>query len=74
VPINKYSNLKLPFRNKAFICIRTYSTHNNNFHSNTENLNLNNKPIIPSVKFYDNAHDMEKEIISENKAKSGIYL
>jgi hypothetical protein len=72
VPINKYSNLKLPFNNKAFI--RTYSTHNNNNSHSTENLNLNNKPIIPSVKFYDNAHDMKKEIISENKAKSGIYL
>jgi hypothetical protein len=28
VPIHKYSNVKLPFSNKALISIRTYSTHN----------------------------------------------
>jgi len=65
VPINKYSNIKLPFKNNE-ISIRTYSTQN------TEN--LNNKSIIPSVKFYDNAHDMKKDIISENKSKAGIYM
>lgn len=74
VPIHKYSNVKLPFNNKALISIRTYSTYNkNNLHS-TENLNLNNKSIIPSVKLYDNAYNMKKKIICENKAKSGIYL
>lgn len=67
VPIQKYSNVKPPFSNKSFTHIRTYSTHSNN--------DLNNKSIPTSlVKLYDNAHNMKIDIISENKAKSGIYM
>jgi len=60
VPIQKYFNVKNPFSNKFLISVRTYSTHKSN---NTF-----------SVKTYDNAYNMKKEIISENKAKSGIYM
>lgn len=53
----------------------TYSTNNKkNLHSTTENVDLNYKSIILSVKFYDNAYNMKKEIICENKDKSAIYL
>ena len=75
VPIHKYSNVKLLFSNKALLFIMTYSTNNKkNLHSTTENVDLNYKSIILSVKFYDNAYNMKKEIICENKDKSAIYL
>ena len=67
VPIQKYSYVKNPFSCKSLISIRTYSTHKPN--------NINEMSIsTPSVKIYDNAYNMKKEIISENKAKSGIYM
>ena len=67
VPIQKYSNVKNPFSSKSIATRRTYSTHKPN--------NINEMSIsTPSVKIYDNAYNMKKEIISENKAKSGIYM
>lgn len=76
VPIQKYSKFKSPFNNQTLISIRAYSTHNqNNPNSHMENLNLNNESIsTPSVKIYNNAHNFKKEIILENKGKSGIYM
>ena len=66
VPIQKCSNLnnKL-FKNGICIFKHTYSTLTNN------SLNFYN---VNYIKFYENAYDMKKDILNENKGKSGIYM
>jgi group I intron endonuclease len=80
VPIQKYPYVKFSFRNKALTSVRTYSTHNNitTLAKALDVLDLNNKssalPCTTSIKLYNNAYTMKKDIISENKGKSGIYM
>lgn len=61
VPIQKCSNNNLYLSHSNFI--RTYSTSRNNPYNN----------IYP-VKIYENAFYNRKDIIKENKNKSGIYM
>jgi hypothetical protein len=59
VPIQKYSKNN----NIKFNLIRTYST-----------LSSNPQYNISHVKVYENALEMRKDILKENKNKSGIYM
>jgi hypothetical protein len=63
---NKYNSLNY----RGFTTIRTYSTLPYN---NVENKNLTHMNDLP-VKVYENAYCMKKDILKENKGKSGIYL
>jgi group I intron endonuclease len=66
VPIQKCSKLNNNiFKNGIFISKYTYSTVSNNPLKN-DNINY--------VKLYENASDMKKDILNENKGKSGIYM
>lgn len=66
VPIQKCSksNYSL-FKNVGYISKHSYSTLSKNPLSN-DNIN--------HVKFYGNVFDMKKDILNENKGKSGIYM
>jgi excinuclease UvrABC nuclease subunit len=66
VPIQKYSKLNNNlFKNEVFVFKHSYSTLSKN---SLRNDNVN------SVKFYKNVFDMKKDILNENKSKSGIYM
>jgi len=66
VPIQKYSKLNNNlFKNEVFVFKHSYSTVSKNSLTN-ENVNY--------VKFYANTFDMKKDILNENKGKSGIYM
>jgi group I intron endonuclease len=65
VPIQKCSKFNSLLKNKMYIPIRTYTTLSDNPLENND-INL--------VKFYENAYDMRKDILKENKGKSGIYM
>lgn len=66
VPIQKCSKLNNNFfKNGMSISKHTYSTLSKN------SLNLDN---LNYVKFYENLFDMKKDILNENKGKSGIYM
>lgn len=66
VPIQKCSKLNNNlFKNGMYISKHTYSTLSKNF-LNFDNLNY--------VKFYENIFDLKKDILNENKGKSGIYM
>jgi group I intron endonuclease len=66
VPIQKCSKLNNNFfKNEMYISKHTYSTLSKN-PLNFYNLNY--------VKFYENVFDMKKDILNENKGKSGIYM
>ena len=64
VPIQKCSKLNIFSNRKLHIPLRSYTTLSNNY---LENNNIN-------VKFYEDAYNMKKDILSENKGKSGIYM
>lgn len=66
VPIQKYSNLNNNlFKNEVYVFKHSYSTLSKN--------SLRND-YVNNVKFYENAFDMKKDILNENKGKSGIYM
>ena len=66
VPIQKYSKLNNNlFKNEVYVFKHSYSTVSKNNLRN-DNVNL--------VKFYENIFDMKKDILNENKSKSGIYM
>lgn len=66
VPIQKCSKLNNNFfKNGMSISKHTYSTLSKN------SLNLDN---LNYVKFYEYLFDMKKDILNENKGKSGIYM
>jgi group I intron endonuclease len=66
VPIQKSSKFNnIFFTNGLYTSKHTYST----LSYNPENTDENNY-----VKFYENAFDMKKDILNENKGKSGIYM
>jgi group I intron endonuclease len=66
VPVQKCSkfdnNISI---NKVFISVRTYTTLPSN-HLENDDVNY--------IKVYENAFDMRKDILNENKGKSGIYM
>ena len=66
VPIQKFykSNNSL-FKNVVYISKHSFSTLSKNPLSNES---------INHVKFYDNIFNMRKDILNENKGKSGIYM
>jgi group I intron endonuclease len=67
VPIQKCSKFNNTFlKSKMYILIRTYTTLPNNYLDNNNNINY--------VKTYKDAYDMKKDILKENKSKSGIYM
>jgi excinuclease UvrABC nuclease subunit len=66
VPVQKYSNKNIQIlKIKQFISVRTYSVISGN------QLNHINKKY---EKVYENISDMKKDILNENKGKSGIYM
>jgi len=66
VPIQKYSKLNNNlFKNEVYVFKHSYSTLSKNSLRN-DNVNY--------VKFYENVFDMKKDILNENKSKSGIYM
>jgi group I intron endonuclease len=66
VPIQKCSKLNNNlFKNRICISKHTYTT------STDKPLNLED---INYIKFYENAFNMKKDILNENKGKSGIYM
>jgi group I intron endonuclease len=66
VPIQKYFKLNNNlFKNGLYISKHSYTT--------VSKFTLN-KDTINYVKFYENAFDMKKDILNENKGKSGIYM
>uniref|UniRef100_UPI002028B26D hypothetical protein n=1 Tax=Russula rosea TaxID=176822 RepID=UPI002028B26D len=66
VPIQKYFKLNNNlFKNGVYISKHSYTTVSKNY-LKTDNINY--------VKFYENAFDMKKDILNENKGKSGIYM
>jgi group I intron endonuclease len=66
VPIQKCSKFNNNFlKNKIYIPIRTYTTSSGNHLDN----NYTNY-----IKVYENAFDMIKDILKENKGKPGIYM
>jgi hypothetical protein len=66
VPIQKYSKLNNNlFKNEVYVFKHSYSTLSKNSLRN-DNVNF--------VKFYENVFDMKKDILNENKSKSGIYM
>ena len=66
VPIQKCYKFNNNFlKNKIYISIRTYTT------SSSKPLDNN---YTNYIKVYENAFDMKKDIIKENKGKSGIFM
>src|SRR5205814_2523777 len=66
VPIQKCSKFNNTIlKNKIYIPLRSYTTLSGN--------PLDNNEINP-VKVYGDAYDMRKDILKENKGKSGIYM
>lgn len=66
VPIQKSSKFnKILLKNGVYTSKHTYSTLSNNSLKNDD---------INYVKFYENVFDMKKDILNENKGKSGIYM
>jgi len=66
VPVQKYSNKdKQIIKNKQFILVRTYSVLSDNQLNHID---------IKYAKVYENISDMKKDILNENKGKSGIYM
>jgi len=66
VPVQKCSKFDNKILiNKVFIPVRTYTTLPGN-HLESEEINY--------IKMYENAFDMRKDILNENKGKSGIYM
>jgi len=66
VPTQKYSKLNNNlFKNEVYVFKHSYSTLSKN---SLRNDNVNH------VKFYENIFDMKKDILNENKGKSGIYM
>lgn len=66
VPIQKCTKLNNNlFKNGVYISKHTYTTLSKNLLKN-DNINY--------VKLYENAFDMKKDILNENKGKSGIYM
>lgn len=66
VPIQKSSNFNnILFKNGLYTSKHTYSTVSNN-PLKTDDINYN--------KFYENIFNMKKDILNENKGKSGIYM
>ena len=66
VPTQKYSKLNNSlFKNEMYVFKHSYSTLSKN---SLRNDNVNH------VKFYENILDMRKDILNENKGKSGIYM
>lgn len=66
VPIQKCSKFNNNFlKNKIYIPIRTYTTLSGNPLDND---------YTNYIKVYENAFDMRKDILKENKGKSGIYM
>lgn len=66
VPIQKYSKLdRKCFKIKQFISVRAYSTIPSN---QLKDININYEKV------YENIFDMKKDILNENKGKSGIYM
>jgi group I intron endonuclease len=66
VPVQKCSKFYKKFLiNKVFIPVRTYTTLPGN-HLENDDVNY--------IKIYENAFDMKKDILNENKGKSGIYM
>jgi len=66
VPTQKYSKLNNNlFKNEVYVFKHSYSTVSKN---DLRNDNVNH------VKFYENTFDMRKDILNENKGKSGIYM
>ena len=71
VPIQKCSKFNINnntfLKSKMYIPLRTYTTLPGNLlDKNNNNINY--------VKFYEDAYEMRKDILKENKAKSGIYM
>jgi group I intron endonuclease len=66
VPIQKCSKFNTFLKSKMYTCIRTYTTLPCNLLGDTNELN--------SVKLYENSYDLRKDILKENKGKSGIYM
>ena len=64
VPVQKCSKLDRKIF-KHFTCVRTYTTLPKNHLKNVD---------VNYVKVYENAFDMIKDILNENKGKSGIYM
>lgn len=66
VPVQKCSKFYNKILiNKVFIPVRTYTTLPGN-HLENDDVNY--------IKVYENAFDMKKDILNENKGKSGIYM
>jgi hypothetical protein len=65
VPIQKCSKFNNLLKNKTFISIRTYTTLSNNSIDNNDS---------NYIKVYYNTFEMRKDILKENKGKSGIYM
>jgi len=66
VPIQKSSKFNnILLQNGVYTSKHTYSTLSHNSLKNND---------INYVKFYENVFDMKKDILNENKGKSGIYM
>jgi group I intron endonuclease len=66
VPIQKSSKFNnILLKNGVYTSKHTYSTLSHNSLKNDD---------INYVKFYENVFDMKKDILNENKGKSGIYM
>jgi hypothetical protein len=62
VPIQKCSKFNNKnYLNQIYISVRTYT-------------NFSNKKLENNIKVYENVFEMKKEILNENKDKSGIYM
>jgi group I intron endonuclease len=66
VPIQKCSKFNTFLKSKMYTCIRTYTTLSSN--------PLSDKNKINYVKIYEDSYVMRKDILKENKGKSGIYM
>jgi group I intron endonuclease len=66
VPIQKCYKFNTFFKSKMYTCIRTYTT------LPSKPLYVNNE--INHVKIYKDSYDTRKDIVKENKGKSGIYM
>jgi group I intron endonuclease len=67
VPIQKCFKFNSFLKRKMYTYIRTYITLPSNYLDDNDN-NVN------SVKIYENSYNMKKDILKENKGKSGIYM
>lgn len=65
VPIQKCFKFNYLIKNNIYNSVRSYSTLSGNSLKNSK---------IDYIKVYENALDMRKDILNENKGKSGIYL